>query len=216
MRSGIRVCKAHQGKYCLVGICWSGLLDFPGDARPCRPAPHSLSIPHFTSKVLPRRHVENILRMCTFQLESTTYDVSDSRPLSSGWVLIVWSCKFQPLRPNGMYIIDAPSWGPPNPFPVLASHPLLASLLALISLSALILASCSSHFLTQVSLPAVKPKEDGGHNEFDKIKDKDASRAGNERGYRLFSSILIFPSFLTTILVAFERVSKSHTLRWKE
>ncbi|XP_065759385.1 E3 SUMO-protein ligase NSE2 isoform X2 [Muntiacus reevesi] len=27
----------------------------------------------------------------------------------------------------------------------------------------------------------LKPKEDGGHNEFDKIKDKDASRAGNER-----------------------------------
>ncbi|XP_012907210.1 E3 SUMO-protein ligase NSE2 isoform X2 [Mustela putorius furo] len=26
-----------------------------------------------------------------------------------------------------------------------------------------------------------KPKEDGGHNEVDKIKDKDASRAGNER-----------------------------------
>ncbi|XP_065759390.1 E3 SUMO-protein ligase NSE2 isoform X7 [Muntiacus reevesi] len=34
----------------------------------------------------------------------------------------------------------------------------------------------------------LKPKEDGGHNEFDKIKDKDASRAGNERGTsRLFS-----------------------------
>ncbi|XP_061294617.1 E3 SUMO-protein ligase NSE2 isoform X2 [Bos javanicus] len=27
----------------------------------------------------------------------------------------------------------------------------------------------------------LKPKEDGGHNEFDKIKDKDGSRAGNER-----------------------------------
>ncbi|XP_027828707.1 E3 SUMO-protein ligase NSE2 isoform X2 [Ovis aries] len=27
----------------------------------------------------------------------------------------------------------------------------------------------------------LKPKEDGGQNEFDKIKDKDASRAGNER-----------------------------------
>ncbi|XP_047639225.1 E3 SUMO-protein ligase NSE2 isoform X2 [Phacochoerus africanus] len=27
----------------------------------------------------------------------------------------------------------------------------------------------------------LKPKEDGGRNEFDKIKDKDASRAGNER-----------------------------------
>lgn len=32
VKSGIRVCKAHQGKYYLVGICWSGLLDFPGDA----------------------------------------------------------------------------------------------------------------------------------------------------------------------------------------
>ncbi|XP_070248841.1 E3 SUMO-protein ligase NSE2 isoform X3 [Myotis yumanensis] len=41
-----------------------------------------------------------------------------------------------------------------------------------------------------------KPKEDGGHSEVDKIKDKDASRAGNERGYRIFSSILIFLSFL--------------------
>lgn len=82
---------------------------------------------------------------------------------------------------------------PNNSFPVLASQPLVASLLALISLSTSILASYSSHFLTWVSLAAVKPKEDGGQNEFDKIKDKDASRAGNERGYRIFfSSILIF------------------------
>ncbi|XP_073650842.1 E3 SUMO-protein ligase NSE2 isoform X6 [Tursiops truncatus] len=34
----------------------------------------------------------------------------------------------------------------------------------------------------------LKPKEDGGHNDFDQIKDKDASRAGNGRGTsRLFS-----------------------------
>ena len=91
------------------------------------------------------------------------------------------------------------------------------SLLPLISLSASILASYSSHFLTWVSLAAVKPKEDGGHNEFDKIKDKDASRAGNERGYRIFfSSILIFLSFLQTVPVAFERVLKFHTLLWRK
>lgn len=58
--------------------------------------------------------------------------------------------------------------------------------LALISLSTSILTSFSSHFLIWVSLAAAKPKEDGGHNEVDKIKDKDASRAGNERGYRVF------------------------------
>lgn len=58
------------------------------------------------------------------------------------------------------------------------------------------LASYSSHFLTWVSLAAVKPKEDGGHNELDKIKDKDGSRAGNERGYRIFffhSRLSLFP-----------------------
>ncbi|XP_065759389.1 E3 SUMO-protein ligase NSE2 isoform X6 [Muntiacus reevesi] len=42
--------------------------------------------------------------------------------------------------------------------------------------------------LKELKKQSVKPKEDGGHNEFDKIKDKDASRAGNERGTsRLFS-----------------------------
>ncbi|XP_055287873.1 E3 SUMO-protein ligase NSE2 isoform X1 [Moschus berezovskii] len=35
--------------------------------------------------------------------------------------------------------------------------------------------------LKELKKQSVKPKEDGGHNEFDKIKDKDASRAGNER-----------------------------------
>ena len=64
VRSGIRVCKAHQGKYYLVGICWSGLLDFPGDAHPCHLAPCSLSIPHLTRKGLPRSsmlgHLNNV------------------------------------------------------------------------------------------------------------------------------------------------------------
>ncbi|XP_010810259.2 E3 SUMO-protein ligase NSE2 isoform X1 [Bos taurus] len=35
--------------------------------------------------------------------------------------------------------------------------------------------------LKELKKQSVKPKEDGGHNEFDKIKDKDGSRAGNER-----------------------------------
>ncbi|XP_026351208.1 E3 SUMO-protein ligase NSE2 isoform X1 [Ursus arctos] len=35
--------------------------------------------------------------------------------------------------------------------------------------------------LKELKKQSVKPKEDGGHNEVDKIKDKDASRAGNER-----------------------------------
>ena len=106
---------------------------------------------------------------------------------------------------------------PNNSFPVLASQPLAASLLAPISLSASILVSYSSHFLTWVSLAAVKPKEDGGHNEFDKIKDKDGSRAGNERGYRIFFFLPFSSfSFLQTVPVAFERVSKFHTLLWKK
>ncbi|XP_006771027.1 PREDICTED: E3 SUMO-protein ligase NSE2 isoform X3 [Myotis davidii] len=50
--------------------------------------------------------------------------------------------------------------------------------------------------LRELKKQSGKPKEDGGHSEVDKIKDKDASRAGNERGYRIFSSILIFLSFL--------------------
>lgn len=105
---------------------------------------------------------------------------------------------------------------PNNSFPVLASQPLVASLLALISLSTSILASYSSQFLTWVSLAAVKPKEDGGQNEFDKIKDKDASRAGNERGYRIFFLPFSSFSFLQTVPVAFERVSKFHTLLSKK
>ena len=65
VRSGTRVCKAHQGKYYLVGICWSRLLDFPGDdAHPCHLAPCPLSIPHFTRKSLPRssmlEHLNNV------------------------------------------------------------------------------------------------------------------------------------------------------------
>jgi len=40
--------------------------------------------------------------------------------------------------------------------------------------------------LKELKKQSAKPKEDGGHNEVDKIKDKDASRAGNERGYRIF------------------------------
>ena len=60
-------------------------------------------------------------------------------------------------------------------------------------------------------------KEDGGHNEFDKIKDKDGSRAGNERGYRNFFFLPFSSfSFLQTVPVAFERVSKFHTLLWKK
>nr|XP_008254122.1 E3 SUMO-protein ligase NSE2 isoform X1 [Oryctolagus cuniculus] len=35
--------------------------------------------------------------------------------------------------------------------------------------------------LKELKKQSVKPKEDGRHNEFDQIKDKDASRAGNER-----------------------------------
>ncbi|KAM9051061.1 E3 SUMO-protein ligase NSE2 isoform 1-T1 [Megaptera novaeangliae] len=35
--------------------------------------------------------------------------------------------------------------------------------------------------LKELKKQSVKPKEDGGHNDFDQIKDKDASRAGNER-----------------------------------
>nr|XP_020752723.1 E3 SUMO-protein ligase NSE2 isoform X1 [Odocoileus virginianus texanus] len=51
--------------------------------------------------------------------------------------------------------------------------------------------------LKELKKQSVKPKEDGGHSEFDKIKDKDASRAGNERGYRIFfffhSHLSLFP-----------------------
>ncbi|EPQ14195.1 E3 SUMO-protein ligase NSE2 [Myotis brandtii] len=36
--------------------------------------------------------------------------------------------------------------------------------------------------LRELKKQSGKPKEDGGHSEVDKIKDKDASRAGNERG----------------------------------
>ncbi|XP_072630580.1 E3 SUMO-protein ligase NSE2 isoform X3 [Canis lupus baileyi] len=36
--------------------------------------------------------------------------------------------------------------------------------------------------LKELKKQSAKPKEDGGHNEVDKIKDKDARRAGNERG----------------------------------
>nr|KAF6326549.1 NSE2 (MMS21)-like protein, SMC5-SMC6 complex SUMO ligase [Pipistrellus kuhlii] len=50
--------------------------------------------------------------------------------------------------------------------------------------------------LRELKKQSGKRKEDGGHSEVDKIKDKDASRAGNERGYRIFSSILILLSFL--------------------
>lgn len=67
-------------------------------------------------------------------------------------------------------------------FLVLASQ----LLLVLISLSVLILASYSGPLLTRVSLAAVKTKEDGRHSDFNKIKDKNASRAGSERGYRNF------------------------------
>ncbi|XP_048214339.1 E3 SUMO-protein ligase NSE2 isoform X1 [Perognathus longimembris pacificus] len=35
--------------------------------------------------------------------------------------------------------------------------------------------------LKELKKQSVKPKEDGSHNELDQIKDKDASRAGNER-----------------------------------
>ncbi|XP_059021622.1 E3 SUMO-protein ligase NSE2 isoform X1 [Mustela lutreola] len=35
--------------------------------------------------------------------------------------------------------------------------------------------------LKELKKQSAKPKEDGGHNEVDKIKDKDASRTGNER-----------------------------------
>lgn len=62
-------------------------------------------------------------------------------------------------------------------------------------------------FLTQVSLAAGRPKEDGRRSECDKIKDKEASRAGNERGYRIFFPPFCSFSFLKTIPVAFERVS---------
>ncbi|XP_045437482.1 E3 SUMO-protein ligase NSE2 isoform X5 [Pipistrellus kuhlii] len=42
--------------------------------------------------------------------------------------------------------------------------------------------------LRELKKQSGKRKEDGGHSEVDKIKDKDASRAGNERGTaRLFS-----------------------------
>lgn len=54
-----------------------------------------------------------------------------------------------------------------------------------------------------ISLAVVKPKEDGRHNEFD--PNKDSSRAGNERGYRFFSFILICLSFLRTAPTAFRR-----------
>lgn len=64
-----------------------------------------------------------------------------------------------------------------------------------------------SHFLTRVSLAAGRPKEDGRHSEFDKIKDKDASRAGNERGYRIFFLHSILSLSSKHSQVAFERVS---------
>lgn len=53
-----------------------------------------------------------------------------------------------------------------------------------------------SRFLTWVSLAAAKPREDRRRNEVDKIKDKDARRAGNGRGYRSVffrSHLSLFP-----------------------
>lgn len=126
--------------------------------------------------------------MCTFQLESTKYYyVSESRPFPSGWVLLVWFGKFHTCMEG--WNIDCQCHIMRILWQLIPSSGFSASsgfTLALISLSTLILASFSSHFLIWVSLAAVKPKEDGGHNEVDKIKDKDASRAGNERGYRIF------------------------------
>ncbi|KAM5315759.1 E3 SUMO-protein ligase NSE2 isoform 2-T2 [Glossophaga mutica] len=61
--------------------------------------------------------------------------------------------------------------------------------------------------LEELKKQSGKPTEDGGRSEFDKIKDKEASRAGNERGLRFFSSVLIFLSSLKTVPDALERVS---------
>lgn len=61
------------------------------------------------------------------------------------------------------------------------------------------------------SLAAGKPTEDGGRSQFAKIKDKDASRAGSERGYRLFSSILIFLSFLRAAQLHLKGFQTPHT-----
>ncbi|XP_055401780.1 E3 SUMO-protein ligase NSE2 isoform X6 [Bubalus kerabau] len=52
--------------------------------------------------------------------------------------------------------------------------------------------------LKELKKQSVKPKEDGGHNEFDKIKDKDGSRAGNERGTSRLYSKATAPFYIPT------------------
>nr|KAF6405388.1 NSE2 (MMS21)-like protein, SMC5-SMC6 complex SUMO ligase [Rousettus aegyptiacus] len=61
--------------------------------------------------------------------------------------------------------------------------------------------------LKELKKQSGRPKEDGRHSEFDKIKDKDASRAGNERGYRIFFLHSILSLSSKHSQVAFERVS---------
>ncbi|XP_049621755.1 E3 SUMO-protein ligase NSE2 isoform X2 [Suncus etruscus] len=61
--------------------------------------------------------------------------------------------------------------------------------------------------LRELKKQSVKPKEDGSSSEFCKIKDKDASRTGNERGYRLFSFYFTFLSLLKIVSMEYERVS---------
>lgn len=107
-------------------------------------------------------------------------------PFLLGEYYLFGLANFTPVQRNGIYIVSATSWGS------LTTHfqVWLLSLFWLHSGSHLIVHIDPGLILKSlpnlVSLAAAKPKEDGGHNEVDKIKDKDASRAGNERGYRIF------------------------------
>lgn len=107
-------------------------------------------------------------------------------PFLLGEYYLFGLANFTLVQSDGIYIIDATSRGS------LTAHfqVWLLGLFRLHSGSHLIVHIDPGIILKSlpnlVSLAAAKPKEDGGHNEVDKIKDKDASRTGNERGYRIF------------------------------
>ena len=155
--------------------------------------------------------------MCTFHLVPNKMISARVDPFLLGEYYLFGLADFTPVWRGGMYTVDASSWAS------LTTHFQfwLLGLFWLHSGSHLIVnigpgIILKSHFLTWVSLAAAKPKEDRRHNEVDKIKDKDSSRAGNGRGYRIFffrSHLSLFPqNSPSSIWKGF----RSHTLLWKQ
>uniref|UniRef100_A0A8C8WHP8 NSE2 (MMS21) homolog, SMC5-SMC6 complex SUMO ligase n=1 Tax=Panthera leo TaxID=9689 RepID=A0A8C8WHP8_PANLE len=70
--------------------------------------------------------------------------------------------------------------------------------------------------LKELKKQSAKPKEDGRHNEVDKIKDKDASRAGNGRGYRIFFFRSHLSLFAQNSPSSIGKGFRSHTLLRKQ